>query len=199
MALNFYLRNWVVCGLLSGFAAPSLAQTNLEVLPSPISGIELIGPSQAGFEGIVEKLVPGPGSRTALEPVLPYSVAVHNSAERTVVCYTIRFDYSANGRPAASVLTRDYRTSEPKLVGAVFHLIAPLGAVTQAIATGGSPLLPQDPSYPALMKRIHDLRQSPRVVASLDSVVYEGGEFVGPDVSGSFESINAKTEISSDR
>jgi hypothetical protein len=44
------------------------------------------------------------------------------------------------------------------------------------------------------MKRIHDLRQSPRVVASLDSVVYEGGEFVGPDVSGSFESINAKTE-----
>ena len=189
-AFRWLEYRWILFAIFIGLPAFSLGQPTVNVRPSPIPGIELIGPSQPEFKETIAKLLPGPNSRAALEPVLPYSVLVHNSATRTVVSYVVCFEFTrADGSKGPNrIHVRDYRTSEPKLAASISHLIAPIGALTQAIATGNFGSVTQNQGY------ADELGQFTIVTVYLDAVVYDDGEFVGPDIYGHLEQLGVTAE-----
>jgi len=181
---------WSLVATLVVLPACLLGQPTLNVRPSPIPGIDLIGPSQPEFNDIIARLVPGRDSRAALAPVLPYSVLIRNSGIRTVVSYVVCFEFArADGtKGPARIQVRDYRTSSPKLAASVSHLIAPIGGLTQAIANGRFGSVSQNEGY------ADEMRQFVTVTAYLDAAVYDDGEFVGPDHNGSFEQLGVTAE-----
>ncbi len=189
------IRGYFSTALLMASATLAYGQTRLEVRQSPVADFEVIDASQPAFEAVVSKLLTGPKSRAAVDPVLPYSVAVTNHGPRTIVCYTIVFSFThADDKAGTVVQVRDYRRSEPKLVGEVAHLITPLALFTQAIGNGTSPPLPGEAAYASQMKRLNDIGGSRAMVVSVDAVVYDDGEFIGPDKSGSFDLFNVKSD-----
>jgi hypothetical protein len=181
---------WSLVAILMALPACSFGQPTVDSRPSPIPGIELIGPSQPEFKDIIATLVPGQSSRANLAPVLPYSVLVRNSGTRTVVSYVVCFEFArADGTkgPDRNQI-RDYRTSEPKLAGSVSHLITPIGELTQAVAASRSGSVPPTQGY------ADDLGQFTTVTAFLDAALYDDGEFVGPDIHGNFEFLSVTAE-----
>ena len=183
-------RRWIGIAILVGLPIISYGQPRVDIRPSPIPGIELIGPSHPEFKDIVAGLLPGRNSHADLEPILPYSILVRNSGTRTVVSYIVCFEFTrADGtRGPNRNQVRDYRTSEPKLKGSISHLITPIGGLTQAIAAGGSGSLSENRGY------AEEIAQFAKVTVFLDAAAYDDGEFVGPDLYGHFEVLGVTAE-----
>jgi hypothetical protein len=54
--------------------------------------------------------------------------------------------------------------------------------------------LPLSPVYESRVELMRRMSRAPKVTISLDSVVFDDGEFVGPDESGHFEEINLASD-----
>jgi hypothetical protein len=165
----------------------SASPGNLEVLRSPVPDIQIVDPSQPDFENYVREIVPDAAGREAIAPALPYSITLRNIGVRRITWVTVRYTYTdADGRPGSSVLAWDCRGSAARPSPGIIVLITPDGQFTEAVWTRSASSLPSSGLYSERVGRMEALAKSPKVIASLDSAVYDNGEFVGPDVSGRF-------------
>jgi hypothetical protein len=125
-------------------------------------------------------------SASALEaatPVLPNSAIVTNSGKNTVVLFVVRFEY----RHSAGVVVRDYRSSEPKLKPSASEIVDPMGSLASYLTPRG--LSTADRSYAAFLAQLDRIKNGPSIRASLDSVLYDNGQFAGPDVANTFDNL----------
>jgi hypothetical protein len=184
--MNARLFRFPGCGLLACFLAfglQSLGQT-FEVSPSTVAGVDLLGP--ANFGDLLLKLVPDQAARDALKPAIPYSVVVRNGGSRNIVYCTVRFDFlNIAGKPVSAIARRDYRVS-PAFAPGGSHWVAPVGGFTQAVDMGKASSLQHSSSYTVGLQQLANVTQSATIRASLDAVVFDNGELVGPDRSGTF-------------
>src|SRR5580658_8338914 len=63
----------------------------MQVEPSSVAGVELIGPDAQGFRQAVELLL-GRAPDDVLKPALPYSVIARNNHSRPLALLGVRFD-----------------------------------------------------------------------------------------------------------
>jgi len=174
-----------------GFAQASPAITNLEVRPSPVSDIRIIDPSQPDFATNVREIIPDAAGRDAIAPALPFTIVLRNLGTRKVAWVTVLYTYnSVDGRPGSIVVSWNCNASKGGMGSGIVALITPDGQLTQAVWTRGASSLPSSASYSERVGRMRALSESKTVVVSLDSAVYDNGEFVGADVSGRFSEMN---------
>jgi hypothetical protein len=174
----------LICGL-------SQAQAVFEVVPSAIGGIELI-PAGDKAAGDLLRELPQASSPFA-QVSIPYSVVVRNTGSRNVIHYTILFRCVGNSRLGGTAANVGLMGTERKLAPGQFDLVAPTGIVSES--GPGSPIDPVTgrgiAGSPANFERLDLVSKSQRVVATLDSVIYDNGQLVGPDTWGTFDDLTA--------
>lgn len=167
------------------FGAIRMAQATptIQVVPTEIPGLEIVGSQSPAFLGFLDRLIDS-GSGSALTPVLPYCVIIRNTGERTVVATGVRFEvrYSANGpvRQYINYITHlDPRL--PHLQPGGLRLVAIDRAFSDAVMSRRWGMIPS-----ISPDRIDEFSRAHQITISLDSVIFEGGEFVGPDVGNGY-------------
>jgi len=145
----------------------------IEVVQSLVDGVKIEGPSAEGFHAQfiahIAHFKPGSG----LELLEPYYVRISNNSTRAIVRFIVRSERpNKSGQPVAGTLVSDHPLG---------HRFLP-GTTELRSGVGGA-----NPSAPNLSAAAY-LR------ASIDAVVFENGEFVGPDTGGNFEKIKAHEE-----
>ena len=167
-----------ICLLLLGRVAP--AQALFEVTPSGIEDVQLIRATDYTAAELLSNL---PQSSTPFaQSALPYSVVVRNTGPVKIVNYTVVFRSEGNSRMGGMAATVNFIGTDRSLAPGGFDLVAPTGIVD----TGS------DARAATNLSRISMLADSRRVVATLDSVIYEDGKFVGPDLWGTFNTLAAR-------
>ena len=171
--------------ILATLLAQSLAGQTIEFAPSTIPGIQIF--AAPGHDDLFAATVPDSNGRDAISPVLPLSVYVQNNSTRSVVRFVVRWDWvNAGGKGVAQTVARDFTLSPFAPAGV--RLVTPVGAFTQAIEMGKTSNL-LGAGYGSLMQTYDMIAHSPTIRVSLDAVVFDNGEFQGPDLFGSFAAI----------
>jgi hypothetical protein len=155
----------------------------MQVEPSIVAGVDLIGPDTAEFKKAVEFLL-GRKPDDVVKPALPYSVVARNNRPRAVALLGVRFDMA--GRQGKSY--------------SVIHYADTLRYPEKASLTAGSMrFVCAEPLYTDLVLRrareidrrgpmnLDNLRKARRIGASLDCAAFDDGEFAGPDSLGAFD------------
>jgi len=165
-----------------GCALPAYAQS-FQLQPTQLVGIELVGPESPEFNTLVAKLVPDAGIRATLRPALAFSFIVRNTGVRPIQWITVRFDYTspATLKPVAGTISQAY-DGLPK---GAFDLFLPSGAVSKLY--GARPVQ-------GSLTHVSELRSSPVVKASVDSIIYSDGQFAGPDRASRFPRLSRDSQ-----
>lgn len=167
------------------FAAGALcaAAQTLAVTPPDLPGLELLGPGSVGYEAGLAAILGSP-LPPQLAAYLPYAVVLKNGSNQALVAYHIRWAI-------------DPRPNQPRTGGAETGVLATTGTSLylqpgQLVVAIPMRILNQAPSAALLA----DLEQHPgslarwskakNIVVSLDSVILQSGQFIGPDVGGNF-------------
>ena len=171
--------------ILATLLARSLAGQTIEFAPSTIPGFQIF--AAQGHDDLFAATVPDSKGREAISPVLPLSVYVQNNSARSAVKFVVRWDWvNAGGMRVAETVARDF-TQFPFGPQGV-RLITPVGGLTQAIEMGNTSSL-LGAGYGSQMQIYDRIARSPTIRVSLDAVVFDNGEFQGPDLFGSFAAI----------
>lgn len=162
----------------------------MQVEPSSVADVELIGPGTREFKEAIELLL-GEEPGDVLKPALPYSVIVRNSHARAVALLGVRFDMVG-------------RKAKPY---SVIHYADTLRYPEKAnLAPGTTRFVCAEPLYTDLvLRRAHQIdRRGPmnlsnlrtvlRIRASLDCAAFDDGQFAGPDSLGAFERFDSERE-----
>lgn len=168
--------------ILATLLARSLAGQAIEFAPSTIPGFQIF--AAQGHDDLFAAIVPDSNGRDAISPVLPLSVYVQNNSTRSAVKFVVRWDWvNAGGKGVADTVARDFTQSPFGPQGV--RLITPVGGFTQAIEMGNTSSL-LGAGYGSQMETYDMIARSPTIRVSLDAVVFDNGEFRGPDLFGSF-------------
>jgi hypothetical protein len=168
--------------ILATLFARSLAGQTIEFAPSTIPGFQIF--AAQGHDDLFAAAVPDSNGRDAISPVLPLSVYVQNNSTRSAVKFVVRWDWvNAAGKGVAVTVARDFPRSPFGPQGV--RLITPVGEFTQAIENGKTSGL-LGAGYGGRMQTYDMIARSPTIRVSLDAVVFDNGEFQGPDLFGSF-------------
>ena len=171
-----------LCVTFAALLARSLAGQTVEFAPSTIPGFQIF--AAQGHDDLFATTVPDSNGRDAISPVLPLSVYVQNNSTRSAVQFVVRWDWvNLGGKGVAYTSARDF-TQSPFGPQAV-RLITPVAGFTQAIETGKTSSL-LGAGYAGQMGTYDMIARSPAIRVSLDAVVFDNGEFQGPDLFGSF-------------
>ena len=166
----------------------------MQVQPSEVPDIELIGPEMPPFRAAIEQLLGRPPDEF-IEPALPYSVIARNCGLRAVHLLGIRFNMvGPKGKPYSTVHFSD-TLRHPDKPGLT--------------ANGGMRFVCAEPFYTSLVlqrerqtnKRaqlnLATLSKAARMVASVDCLAFDDGQFLGPDSRETFDRLRSqrKAEI----
>jgi len=160
------------------------------VLYKGLPGFKLIPVTSA-------ELTPFVASRaiTALEPILPYSIIVRNDTTKRLRMISVR-TYLTNAKGA--VITNDIvigATTVPAVMfepGSMVLITPPDGGLStklrKAMCIPEAAMLER-----RLVSRVEFYSRQLQVEVTLDSVVFEDGEVVGPDTMGNLVIMNSRT------
>jgi hypothetical protein len=162
----------------------------MQVEPSGVADLDLIGPDAAEFKEAVEALL-GREPDDVLTPALPYSVIARNNRSRAVALLGIRFDMTGPRPKSYSVIhyadTLRYPEKASLTPGAMRFVCAePL--YTDLVLRRGREIDPRGPM------NLDNLRKALHVRASLDCAAFDDGQFAGPDSLGAFDRLESERE-----
>ncbi len=155
----------------------------MQVEPSSIAGVELLGPCCAEFKEALAGLLGGePGA--ILTPALPYSVIVKNKRSRAIALLGVRFDMiSPQGKTYSVVHYADTLRHPEKgnLPPGAMRFICAEPRYTDLVLRRESTIDPRGPM------NLNNLRTVLQVRATLDCAAFDDGEFAGPDSLNAFD------------
>lgn len=163
----------------------------MQVVPSSVPNLELIGPDAEGFKEAVESLL-GRALDKVLEPALPYSVIARNNGLRAVALLGIRFDMLGPQGKSYSVIHYADTLRHPEKA---------------ALTPGAMRFVCAEPLYTDLVLRradevdrrgpmnLENLRKTLRISASIDCAAFDDGQFAGPDTLGAFDRLEREREV----
>jgi hypothetical protein len=162
----------------------------MQVAPSSVPNIDLIGPDAEGFKEAVE-LLWGRAPDSVLAPALPYSVIARNDHSRAVALLGIRFDMLGAQAKSYSVVhyadTLRYPEKATLTPGAMRFVCAePL--YTDLVLRRATEIDRRGPM------NLDNLRKVLRIGASLDCAAFDDGQFAGPDSLGAFDRFESERE-----
>ena len=162
----------------------------MQVEPSTVADVDLIGPDAPEFHAAVESLV-GREPDDVLKPALPYSVVARNNHSRPLALLGVRFDMA--GRKAKTY--------------SVIHYADTLRYPEKAnLAPGAMRFVCAEPRYTDMVLRhereidrrgpmnLKNLRTALRIRASLDCAAFDDGQFAGPDSLRAFDRFQTERE-----
>jgi hypothetical protein len=179
------LLNILSAAFLSFGVTMAQATPTVRVLPSEIPGLEIIGSQSPLFAGLLDSLIDA-RARSALDSLLPYCVIIRNASERTVVTTGVRFEvtYWAGGPVRQHIhyaTDLDPRLQNLHLRNGGLRLVAIDRTFSDAVMGRRWNVLPSIP-----LDRISEFSRVSQIEISLDAVIFEGGQFVGPDIANGF-------------
>jgi hypothetical protein len=162
----------------------------MQVEPSIVAGVDLIGPNAPQFMEAVELLL-GREPDKVLKPALPWSVIAINNHSRPMALLGVRFDMVGHKAKPYSVI----------------HYADTLRCPEKANLTPGAMrFVCAEPRYTDMVLRrehevdqrgamnLKNLRTVRRIRASLDCAAFDDGQFAGPDSLGAFERFRNERE-----
>ena len=155
----------------------------MKVLPSTVADVVLVGPDSPAFTDAITSIL-GRAPRELLRSALPFSVIVENHSNRTIALLGVRFDLLGARGKLYSVVhysdtlrnpqKGDFRPSTRRFVCAEPEYTALVLSGNSAPQTRGR-------------MNLDNLRRMLSIVASLDCVAFDDGQFQGPDSQGAFD------------
>jgi hypothetical protein len=162
----------------------------MQVAPSSVPDLDLIGPDAEGFEEAVESLL-GREPDGLLEPALPYAVIARNNGSRAVALLGIRFDMVGPQAKPWSVIHYADTLRHPEkatLTPGAMRFVCAEPLYTDLVLRRGHEIDRRGPMNLANLRRIL------RIGASLDCAAFDDGQFVGPDSLGAFDRLESERE-----
>jgi len=162
----------------------------MQVEPSSVPNVNLIGPDAGGFNDAVELLL-GRTPDSVLKPALPYSVIARNNDSRAVALLGIRFDMVGPQAKSYSVIHYADTLRHPEKA---------------ALTPGATRFICAEPLYTDLVLRraaevdqrgpmnLANLRKTLQIRAVLDCAAFDDGQFEGPDSLGAFDRFESERE-----
>jgi hypothetical protein len=162
----------------------------MQVEPSSVADVELIGPGTTEFKEAIQFLLGGEPD-DVLKPALPYSVIVRNNHSRALALLGVRFDMVGRRAKSYSVIHYADMLRHPEKA---------------SLGPGTTRFVCAEPLYTDLVLRrardidrrgpmnLGNLRTVLRIRASLDCAAFDDGQFAGPDSLGAFERFGTERE-----
>ena len=162
----------------------------MQVEPSSVPNVDLIGPDAEGFKEAVELLL-GREPDGVLIPALPYSVIARNTDSRAVALLGVRFDMTGAQARTYSVTHYADTLRHPEkatLTPGAMRFVCAEPLYTDLVLRRGHEIDRRGPMNLANLRRIL------RIGASLDCAAFDDGQFVGPDSLGAFDRLESERE-----
>lgn len=203
------LAGFSVLCLVIGVALTSrgvYAQVSMKVTGLPDKGLILIGPADPSFEEKAASALNGRKDFT-YETLKPYSVILQNRSQKTVVAYSIRWEYPApkgqigiwdqsfgEGSRLLDGGRRKTNPSEDKkgltIDPGESKLITPMSYIgSESRVTPDAQAA--DPGYGTYLRSVSDRFSGGDLTVTLDGAFFEDATFVGPDRTGFFDIFTA--------
>lgn len=166
----------------------------MQVEPSSIADLDLIGPDAEGFREAVESLLghsPGRVPYDVLEPALPFSTIVRNRDSRAVALLGVRFDMASPRAKPYSVIHYADTLRYPERAGVppgTMRFVCAEPLYTDLVLRRGRDIDRRGPM------NLENLRKAVQIRASLDCAAFDDGQFAGPDSLGAFERLDTERE-----
>jgi hypothetical protein len=155
----------------------------MQVEPSSVRGVELVGPGTRAFVEALERLL-GREPDELLKPAVPFSVIARNDSARAMALLGVRFDMlSKAGKPFSVVHYADTLRHPEKaaLQPGATRLVCAEALYTDLVLRGGHEINRRGPMNLETLRTVREIR------ATLDCAAFADGEFGGPDSLGAFE------------
>jgi hypothetical protein len=162
----------------------------MQVEPSSVPNVDLIGPDAVGFKDAVELLL-GRELDGVLEPALPYSVVARNRHPRAVALLGIRFDMVGAQAKSYSVIHYADTLRHPENAGfmpGAMRFVCAEPLYTDLVLRRATGIARRGPM------NLDNLRKVSRIRASLDCAAFDDGQFAGPDSLGAFDRLESERE-----
>jgi hypothetical protein len=178
--------------LLFVFTCAIMAQTvTISMKPLDFPGLRVASATDPSVQGFVTSVLDGMDAPEVTN-LLPYSLVLDNNTPQTIRAYTIRLAFvDANGQSGGS--DRQYFNFESTSNGMEIpagssRLVSPLRSLAINHRTSVSIAGASTPSKAnALVNR---LRSQVAVVVSMDLVVFDSGQVIGPDEGNTLSYLN---------
>lgn len=160
----------------------------MQVQPSSVADLGLIGPDAVEFKEAVESLL-GREPDDVLTPALPYSVIVTNNRLRAVALLGIRFDMAGPRANSYSVVHYADTLRHPEkasLTPGAMRFVCAEPLYTDLVLRRGREIDLRGPM------NLNNLRKSTQIRASLDCAAFDDGQFAGPDSLGAFDRLETE-------
>jgi hypothetical protein len=160
----------------------------MQVQPSSVADLDLIGPDAAEFQAAVESLLGRPPD-DLLTPALPYSVIAGNNGPRAVALLGIRFDMEGPRSKPYSVVHYADTLRHPEKAGlapGAMRFVCAEPLYTDLVLRRGLEIAPRGPM------NLDNLRKVLQIRASLDCAAFDDGRFAGPDSLGAFDRLETE-------
>jgi len=180
-------------GLLCGVVGGASADPRIHYSRPDQGSLRLITPDSPEFLSALRGRADSQ-ALAALGPFLPFSVIVKNEDQRSVAAVVVIWSQkNARGEPITNTVVNYTLAGEPRTMLRVedFWVITPVQALNQAIQSKRFDMI--GAANPARQKTI--LQQYPAqtdIGISLDSIVFEDGELVGPDTAMTATAMNGE-------
>ncbi len=183
------------------------AQVSMNVTGLPDKGLILIGPTDPTFEEKARSVLKGRKDFT-YETLKAYSVILENKTQKTVVAYSLRWEYPApkgqigiwdqsfgqgsrllDGTKRKTNALDDKRG--PTIDPGEWKLITPksyIGSESRVTSDAQA----ADQGYRTYLQSVADRLGSGGLTVTLDGAFFEDGTFVGPDRAGYFDIFKAE-------
>ena len=162
----------------------------MQVEPSSVADLDLIGPGAAAFRDAIESLL-GREPDDLLRPALPYSVIARNGHARAVALLGVRFDMVGQRAKPYSVIHYADTLRHPEkasLAPGAIRFVCAEPLYTDLVLRRGREIDPRGPM------NLDTLRKAVQIRASLDCAAFDDGRFAGPDSLGAFDRFEVERE-----
>jgi len=169
----------LACGLAS------FAQ-NIAIAPAPVTGLQLIGPASPEFPSALAS-VAGAGFAAQFANWLPLTVVVRNNTPRTIVACNFAWSFDGvarGGGYAVSLESPEGPANRIQPGGSVAALPTDVLTCTPGAALQTALLGKQSRNLAGLLS---GLERSQTLTVFLDYVIFDDGQFAGPDVRNTFD------------
>jgi hypothetical protein len=160
----------------------------MQVEPSDVRGVDLIGPGDSGFEAAISSLL-GRAPGDVLKPALPYSVIVRNSHTLALALIGIRFDMTGRGNRSFSVIHYAdmlRHADRAALTPGAMRFVCAEPLYTDMVLRGADEVGARGPM------NLEKLRTASAARVSLDCAAFADGTFAGPDSLQAFDRLEAE-------
>lgn len=160
----------------------------MQVQPSSVRGVELIGRDDAAFDQAITSLL-GRAPGDVLTPALPYSVIVRNGDTVPLALIGIRFDMAGRGNRSFSVVHYAdmlRHAEQAALTPGAMRFVCAEPLYTDMVLRGADEVGARGPM------NLEKLRAADGARASLDCAAFADGRFAGRDSLRAFERFAAE-------